>query len=101
MGEPPNPELLALIADSDLHAPALLDYEVANALRGHALAGRPTQQRLAGAVDDFGALHIDRYPVARLMESVLDLKENFTVYDAAAVVSRDAVVLHEERHGHH
>ena len=34
--DPANPELLALIADSDLHAPALLDYEVGSALRGKA-----------------------------------------------------------------
>lgn len=31
--DPANPELLALIADSELHAPALLDYEVASALQ--------------------------------------------------------------------
>jgi len=38
--EPANPELLALLADEELHAPALLDFEVASALRGHALGGK-------------------------------------------------------------
>jgi len=89
--EPANPELLALIADSELHAPSLLDYEVASALRGHALAGRLTEHRLADAVDDFGALHIDRYPLDRMMAGVLDIRENFTVYDAAYVVLAQAL----------
>lgn len=86
VGEPANPDLLALIADTELHAPSLLDYEVASALRGHALAGRLGEQRLADAVEDFGALHIHRYPLARMMSGVLDVRANFTVYDAAYVV---------------
>lgn len=89
--EPANPELLALIADSELHAPSLLDYEVASALRGHALAGRLAEQRLISATEDFGALHIERYPLARMMRGVLGLRENFTVYDAAYVVLAQAL----------
>ena len=89
--DPANPELLALIADSELHAPALLDYEVASALRGHALAGRLPEQRLADAVDDFSALHIDRYPLSTMMSGILQLRENFTAYDAAYVVLAQAL----------
>ena len=89
--EPANPELLALIADSELHAPSLLDYEVASALRGHALAGRLTDERLADAVDDFGSLHIDRYPLSKMMRVVLDIRDNFTVYDAVYVVLAQAL----------
>ena len=68
--EPRNPELLAVVADSEFHTPARLDYEVASALRGHPLAGRLTEPRLADAVDDFSSLHIDRYPLARMMRGV-------------------------------
>jgi predicted nucleic acid-binding protein len=89
--KPANAELLATIADSDLHAPSLLDYEVASALRGHARAGRLAEQRLADAVDDFGALRIDRYPLAPMLGAVLDIRENFTVYDAAYVVLAQAL----------
>lgn len=89
--EPANPELLALIADSELHAPSLLDYEVASALRGHALAGRLADRRLADAVDDFSSLHIDRYPLSRMMRGVLDIRDNFTVYDAAYVLLAQAL----------
>jgi hypothetical protein len=56
-----NPELLALLANEELHAPALLDFEVASALRGHALGGRPDQLRLDEAVEDFGGLAIERH----------------------------------------
>ena len=38
--DPANAELPALIADSELHAPSLIDYEVASALRGHVLGGK-------------------------------------------------------------
>lgn len=42
VGNPANPELLAIVADSELNAPALVDYEVAGALRGHVLDMRDT-----------------------------------------------------------
>lgn len=91
--DPANPELLALIADNELHAPSLIDYEVASALRGHALGGKLADQRLEDAVDDFGSVHIDRYPLSTMMRSVLDLRDNFTVYDAAYVVLAQALDL--------
>lgn len=84
--QPANPALLALIADSQLHAPALLDYEVASALRGHAMAGLLSEKRMTDAVQDFSQLRVERYPLAIMMRSVLGLKDNFTVYDAAYVV---------------
>lgn len=46
--EPANPELLALIADTEMHAPSLIDYEVASVLRGHALGGKLTVRQLEG-----------------------------------------------------
>lgn len=91
VGQPANPELLALIADEDLHAPALLDYEVASALRGHTLAGVLSSVQMTDAAADFRALRIERYPLATMMRSVLGLKDNFTVYDAAYVVLAQAL----------
>src|SRR5262245_56563467 len=46
VGDPANPRLLAALADEELHAPALLDFEVASALRGHVLAGKLDSLRL-------------------------------------------------------
>lgn len=84
--DPANPELLALIADSELHAPSLIDYEVASALRGHVRGGKLAGTQLEDATEDFSALRIERYPLSTMMRAVLDLRENFTVYDAAYVV---------------
>lgn len=86
VGDPANPELLAAIADSELHAPSLIDYEVASALRGHALAGKLADAQFEDAAEDFSALQIERYPLSTMMRAVLDLRANYTVYDAAYVV---------------
>ena len=89
--EPASPELLALLADNELHAPSLIDYEVASALRGHSLVGKLADRQVEEAADDFSSFHIDRYPLASMMRGVLDLRENFTVYDAAYVVLAQAL----------
>ncbi|MGL5828521.1 MAG: type II toxin-antitoxin system VapC family toxin [Angustibacter sp.] len=86
VGKPANPELLAIIADSEMHAPALIDYEVASALRGHVLGGKLGRRKLQDAADDFTALAVNRYPLATMMRGVLALRDNFTVYDGAYVV---------------
>jgi predicted nucleic acid-binding protein len=89
--DPVDSELLALIADEELHAPSLLDYEVASALRGHALGGKLTDEQVDDAVDDFSALTIERYPLSLMIRDVLDLSRDFTVYDAAYVVLAKAL----------
>lgn len=89
--DPANPELLAVLADSELHAPSLIDYEVASALRGHALGGRLGEEQLMDAADDFNALRMERYPLSAMIRDVLGMRENFTVYDAAYVVLAQAL----------
>lgn len=91
VGTPANPRLLALIADSELHAPSLIDYEVASALRGHALGGRLNDEQVEAAAHDFQALTIERYPLSAMIHAVLDVRENFTAYDAAYVVLAQAL----------
>lgn len=86
VGDPANPELLAWLADEELHAPALLDYEVASALRGHVLGGKLTPHRMTEAVEDFVAFDIIRHPGTAFLAELLELRENFTVYDAAYIV---------------
>jgi predicted nucleic acid-binding protein len=81
-----DPDLFGLLAREPLHAPALIDFEVASALRGHALAGRLGEPRLAQALHDFGEFTIERYQMTGMLERVLGLRDNFTVYDAAYVV---------------
>lgn len=91
VGDRLNSELLDLLATEDLHAPALLDFEVASALRGHALAGKLSEPRLEEALTDFAALQVERYPMTDQLGSVVALRNNFTVYDAAYVVLAQAL----------
>jgi predicted nucleic acid-binding protein len=91
VGDPANPRLLALLADEELHAPALLDFEVASALRGHVLGGKLDPQRLEEVVEDFVAFRIERHPMTGLLGHMLDLRDNFTVYDAAYLVLAQAL----------
>lgn len=89
--QPANAELLAVLADNELHAPSLIDYEVASALRGHALGGKLAGAALDEASEDFTAFRIERYPLSPMMREVLDLRDNFTVYDAAYIVLAQAL----------
>ena len=91
VGDPANPGLLALLADEELHAPALLDFEVASALRGHVLGGKLDPARLDEAVEDFIAFRIERHPMTGLLGHMLDLRDTFTVYDAAYLVLAQAL----------
>ena len=91
VGDPANPDLLALLADEELHAPALLDFEVAGALRGHVMSGKLDPVQLDEAVEDFIAFRIERHPMTGLLGHMLDLRENFTVYDAAYLVLAQAL----------
>jgi predicted nucleic acid-binding protein len=91
VGDPANSNLLALLADEELHAPALLDFEVASALRGHVLGGKLDPVRLEEAVEDFVAFRIERHPMTDLLGHMLDLRDNFTVYDAAYLVLAQAL----------
>ena len=86
VGDPANPELLRLIASEDLHAPTLLDFEVASAIRGHLLGGLLTPERAAAAIEDFADLTIERQAMAAALPDIIALRHNFTAYDAAYVV---------------
>jgi predicted nucleic acid-binding protein len=91
VGDPANPELLALLADEELHAPTLLDFEVASALRGHVMGGKLDPVQLDQAVEDFITFRIERHPMTGLLGHMLDLRENFTAYDAAYLVLAQAL----------
>lgn len=74
-----------LSAPRVLHAPHLLDFEVANALRGLVRGGKLTVDRAAGVHADFADLRIERYPGAVVAGRMWELRDNFTAYDAAYI----------------
>ena len=72
-------------ADISLHAPALCDLELASALRRGLLQGRVSERRAAEAVASYLALPIRRHGHLRLLGRVLQLRDNFSPYDASYV----------------
>lgn len=80
----------------DLHAPALLDFEVVSALRGHVLGRLLTRVRAEEAIENFTRLTIERHHMTDGLTEIIRLRHNFTAYDAAYVVlahSLDATLL--------
>lgn len=87
-----------------LHAPALIDAEVASAVRGLLLTTKPeiqiTASRAHEMLEDFADLPIVRYPMQPHQRRVLTLRDNFTAYDAfylALAESLDMPLLTDDR----
>lgn len=74
-----------------LHAPHLIDLEVAQVLRRYAAAGDLDHERGRDALADLADLPLRRYPHAFLLSRIWNLRHNFTIYDGAYVAL--AVVL--------
>jgi predicted nucleic acid-binding protein len=73
------------VASEQLHAPHLIDSEVASGLRR-----RVSAQRLDGAagwlaLDTWRRLGMTRYPVFTLLERVWEIRDNLSAYDASYV----------------
>lgn len=83
-----------------LHAPHLLDVEVAQVIRRFTLAGEIDGERAEAALDDFMAFPIRRHPHGFLLSRVLALRNNFSAYDAMYVALAevlDAPLLTHDR----
>lgn len=77
----------SLIFDDDetLHAPHLIDLEVAQVLRRYQINGRLDDARGFEAISDFLALSIERYPHELFLGRIWTLRRSLTAYDAAYV----------------
>ena len=80
-----------------LHAPALIDAEVASAIRGLLLttkaAIRITPERAGEMLDDYADLSIERHSMLPLQRRAVELRDNFTAYDAFYVALAEALDL--------
>jgi predicted nucleic acid-binding protein len=74
-----------------LHAPHLLDVEVAQVLRRYAAMGEIDDQRGAEALADLADFPIRRYSHDFLLTRVWTLRNNFTAYDAVYVALAEAL----------
>lgn len=68
-----------------LHAPHLLDIEVAQVLRRYVREKVITGQRGQDALEDFAGLPLERYPHDFLIPRVWALRATLTAYDAVYV----------------
>lgn len=69
--------------DDPLHAPHLMDVEVAHALRRCAAHGDIDERHGRDALADLAAMTIERHGHQPLLERMWQLRSNLTAYDAA------------------
>jgi predicted nucleic acid-binding protein len=83
----------ARLAESSesLHAPHLLDLEVAQVLRRAEATGALSARRSRAAIQDLADLDLQRYPHDVLLPRVWDLRRNVTAYDAAYLALAEAL----------
>jgi predicted nucleic acid-binding protein len=85
LARPRAEAVAAHISDTglDLHAPHLIDVEIASAVRSLVAAGDAHARRGAEAIEDLLDLPMARYPHDILLPRIWELRENFSAYDAA------------------
>lgn len=71
--------------DESLHAPALLDVEIAQALRRYEARGEISPERGRLALDLLARLPVQRYSHEPLLPRIWALRRNLTAYDAAYI----------------
>jgi predicted nucleic acid-binding protein len=74
-----------------LHAPHLVDVEVAQVLRRYAAAGAIDAERGREALDDLADFPIARYPHAVFLPRIWALRHNVTACDAAYLALAEAL----------
>jgi predicted nucleic acid-binding protein len=74
-----------------LHAPHLLDLEVAQVLRRYCALGELGARRGREALQDLAELPLVRYPHDLFLPRVWELRRNLTAYDAAYVALAEAL----------
>src|SRR3954471_6622093 len=74
-----------------LHAPHLLDVEVAQVLRRFAARGEIAPERGRSALADLADFPLQRYPHDLLLPRIWELRDTITAYDAAYVALAEAL----------
>ena len=83
-----------------LHAPHLIDIEVAHVIRRYATIGDIGDDRGRTAIQDLADMPIRRYPHGELLPRVWELQGNLSAYDAVYVAlaeALDATLLTRDR----
>lgn len=73
------------LADVQLHAPHLIDSEVASGLRRRVMAQQLGADAAWTVLETWRRLGMTRYPTFSLLQRVWELRENVSAYDASYV----------------
>jgi predicted nucleic acid-binding protein len=87
----PEIEKRIFAAHETLHAPHLLDLEVAQVLRRYTISGEMPHARGREAVIDLLNLPIARYPHDIFLDRIWELRNIMTAYDAAFVALAESL----------
>ena len=68
-----------------LHAPHLIDVEIAQVIRRHAFAGIISVSRSEEALEDLADFSLHRHAQTESLQRIWELRHNLTAYDAAYV----------------
>lgn len=74
-----------------LHAPHLIDLEIAQVFRRQAAAGKIVPGRGKEALEVLRDIALIRYPHNMLLDRIWQLRDNFNAYDAAYVALAEAL----------
>lgn len=72
-------------SNQSLHAPHLLDVEVAQVVRRYVTAGEADARRGGEALKDLSDLALTRYPHDFLLPRIWELRSNLSAYDAVYI----------------
>lgn len=79
------------LGGEQLHAPHLIDSEVASGLRRRVAAAQLSAGDGWSALNTWRSLGMTRYPVFALLERVWELRDNLSAYDASYVALAEAL----------
>lgn len=74
-----------------LHAPQLIDLEVAQALRRHERFGDLSVERGREAIEDLAQFPVERYLHVPLLPRIWELRDNASAYDAIYLALAEAL----------
>lgn len=84
-------EARLLMQGETLHAPHLIDVEIAQVLRRYVLSNQASAHRCAEALQDWSAFLVHRYPHEALLGRAWSLRDNMTAYDAMYIALAEAL----------
>jgi predicted nucleic acid-binding protein len=79
------------LAGEQLHAPHLVDSEIADGLRRHVASHRIAADQGWAALDAWRRLGLTRYAMHGLLERVWQLRDNLSAYDAGYVALAESL----------